>query len=166
MLYEDAKYHNVVFVGTDEKGVARHAHKRSTNTYGAAFRQNIEGSDPRYSFHHIGTDGSLYVFEAPIDFLSYITLYPEEWEKHNYVACCGTSAQPVLWMLDRLPQVRDVFLCLDNDQAGHTASLRMAEQIGQRGIAAARLASVKKDWNEDLCVPFERPYHEEGMVMA
>ena len=67
LLYEDAEYHNAVFVGTDTDGVPRHAHKRSANSYGKAFRLNVEGSDPRYSFHHVGTDRSLYVFEAPID---------------------------------------------------------------------------------------------------
>lgn len=29
LLYEDAEYHNAVFVGTDVEGVPRHAHKRS-----------------------------------------------------------------------------------------------------------------------------------------
>lgn len=75
LLYEDAEYHNAVFVGTDTDGVPRHAHKRSANSYGKAFRLNVEGSNPRYSFHHVGTDRSLYVFEAPIDMLSFITLY-------------------------------------------------------------------------------------------
>jgi len=28
LLFEDAEYHNAVFVGLDEKGVARHAHKK------------------------------------------------------------------------------------------------------------------------------------------
>lgn len=84
LLYEDADYHNAVFVGTDEEGVPRHAHKRSANSYGKAFRLNVEGSDPRHSFHHIGKDGSLYVFEAPIDMLSYITLHPENWQEHSY----------------------------------------------------------------------------------
>ena len=51
LLYEGAKYHNAVFVGFDEHGVARHAHKRSTNSGGKVFRLNVEGSDPRYSFH-------------------------------------------------------------------------------------------------------------------
>ena len=94
LLYEDADYHNAVFVGTDEDGVPRHAHKRSANSFGKAFRLNVEGCDPRHSFHHIGTDRSLYVFEAPIDMLSYITLHPEGWQSHSYVACCGTSIQP------------------------------------------------------------------------
>ncbi len=67
LLYEDAAHHNAVFIGTDEDSCPRHAHLRSTNSFGKAFRLNVESSDPRYSFHHTGTDGSLYVFEAPID---------------------------------------------------------------------------------------------------
>ena len=46
LLYEDADYHNAVFVGTDEDGVPRHAHKRSANSFGKAFRLNVEGCDP------------------------------------------------------------------------------------------------------------------------
>mgnify|MGYP000426633014 CR=1 FL=1 len=42
LLYEDAEYHNAVFVGTDTDGVPHHAHKRSANSYGKAFRLNVE----------------------------------------------------------------------------------------------------------------------------
>lgn len=153
LLYEDMRYHNCVFVGRDDRGVPRHAHKRSCNSSGKSFRQNVEGSDSRYSFHHIGTDGRLFVFEAPIDLLSYITMYPESWQTHSYVACCGTSAVPALATLERLPFPEEVFLCLDNDQAGETGSLRMAGQIAERfGIASNRLLPKHKDWNDDLCV--------------
>ena len=151
-LFEDAKYHNCVFLGTDEQGVPRHAHKRSCNSVGKAFRQNIEGSDPRYSFHHIGTDGQLFVFEAPIDLLSYITMHPEDLQSHSYVACCGTSAIPVLSILERISAPKEVYLCLDNDQAGETGSLRMAEKIAEQfNIASDRLLPHRKDWNDDLC---------------
>lgn len=165
VLYEDEKYHNVVFVGKDETGIARHAHKRSTNSTGKTFRQNVEGSDPRYSFHHLGRDGCLFVFEAPIDLLSYLTLYSEEWKEHSYVACCGTSHIPVLTMLQRMKTPQSVYLCLDNDHAGHEASLRMAEQIGERfNIASDRLTPEQKDWNDDLCVLRETP--EQGLSIG
>ena len=158
LLYEEAKYHNAVFVGFDEHGVARHAHKRSTNSSGKAFRQNVEGSDPQYSFHWLGGDDSLYVFEAPIDLLSYITLYRDGWERHNYVACCGVSPIPVLESLRRMDQPRQVFLCLDNDAAGQAANLRIAEQIqSQFGISAEVLIPAAKDWNEDLCAMYGAP---------
>ena len=99
LIYEDAAHHNAVFIGTDENGCPRHAHLRSTNSHGKPFRLNVEASDPRYSFHHTGTDGSLYVFEAPIDMLSFICMHPDHWQEHSYVACCGTSPHPVLQMV-------------------------------------------------------------------
>ena len=74
LLYED-KHHNCVFVGLDGSGEAKHAHIRSTNSEGRVFRMNIESSASEHCFHKDGTDKSLYVFEAPIDLLSHITLY-------------------------------------------------------------------------------------------
>jgi len=155
-LYEDAKFHNCVFIGRDETGKARHAHKRSTNSHGEAFRINVEGSDPRYAFHHIGSDGSLYVFEAPIDLLSFLSLCPKGWQEHNYVACCGVSIQPVLKMLERMPMTEAVYLCLDNDAAGQKACQRMAEQLFKQGIASVRIAPRLKDWNDDLALQSQK----------
>ena len=148
LLYEDAAHHNAVFIGTDEGSCPRHAHLRSTNSFGKAFRLNVESSDPRYSFHYTGTDGSLYVFEAPIDMLSYISMNPRQWQEHSYVACCGTSPIPVLQMLKS--DTKMVYLCLDNDDAGHKASERMAELLHKRGVMTERLVPELKDWNEDL----------------
>ena len=150
LLYEDAEYHNAVFVGTDATGVARHAHKRSTNSSGKAFRINVEGSDPKHSFHHIGTDGRLYVFEAPIDLLSYISLNPDHWQEHSYVACCGTSSHPVMEMLTQHPEIKAVYLCLDNDEAGQTACKRMEALLEMVGVQAMQLIPFGKDWNDDL----------------
>ncbi len=151
LLYEDAEHHNCVFVGTDENGIPRHAHKRSTNSYGEAFRINVEGSDPRYSFHHVGRDGHLFVFEAPIDMMSYITLHPDRWQEHSYVACCGTSFLPVQQIADMMPKrIGELFLCLDNDKPGQTASERMAEQCRPWDVKVVLLLPEHKDWNEDL----------------
>lgn len=149
LIYEDAAHHNAVFIGTDENGCPRHAHLRSTSSYGKPFRLNVEASDPRYSFHHTGTDGSLYAFEAPIDMLSFICMHPDHWQEHSYVACCGTSPHPVLQMIK--PNTKIVYLCLDNDKTGHAASERMAELLHKRGIMSERLVPELKDWNEDLC---------------
>lgn len=144
------EYHNAVFVGFDEHGVPRHGHKRGLYTIGKSYRGNIEGSDPKHSFHYLGGDNTLYVFEAPIDLLSYISLHPENWQKHNYVACCGTSSIPVLKMVRQLPQLRQVYLCLDNDDAGHAASERMAALLKEYGLNAVWLVPQRKDWNDDL----------------
>lgn len=150
LIFEDAEHHNAVFIGKDEHGVIRHIHKRSTNASGKSFRMTVAGSDFRYSFHWMGTSKKLYVFEAPIDMLSYITLHPHNWQRHSYVACCGTSFTPVEWMLEQLPQVTKAFLCHDNDQAGWDAARRAAEQLSTCNVEPVRSAPTCKDWNEDL----------------
>ena len=166
-LYEDAEYHNAVFVGTDEHSVPRHAQKRSTNSCGRAIKLNVEGSEARYSFHHLGDDGDLYVFEAPIDLLSYLTLHPENWQHHSYVACCGTSYEPVRWMLTQMASPETAYLCLDSDQAGQRASERMAKQIeSEFRIPTQRLTSELKDWNEDLCTLQDIPNRGPEMRMG
>ena len=149
LIYEDAEYHNAVFVGVGDDGIPRHAHKRSTNSEGKSFRQNVEGSDPKQSFNYTGTDGSLYVFEAPIDLLSYISLYPSDWQSHSFVACCGTSIQPVLEQLRR-QSIDSVYLCLDNDSAGQKAAQRMEAELSERGIYVEIVVPTLKDWNDDL----------------
>lgn len=111
----------------------------------------MEGSDPAHSFHWVGTSKQLYVFEAPIDLLSYITLHPEGWQRHSYVALCGVSGQALFQRLKDQPDLGEVFLCLDNDQAGHAACKRLTEQLAEQGgYAAERLCPQKKDWNDDL----------------
>ena len=151
LIYEDAKYHNAVFVGKDEHGAVRHAHKRSTGDGGKPFRINVAGSDARYSFHWTGTSGRLYVFEAPIDLLSFLTLYPADWQAHSYVALCGLGEQAMLWMLEQNPPSRQVLLCLDRDRAGMEAAARLTDRLRERGYTQVSvLQPEQKDWNEDL----------------
>lgn len=151
MLYEDAKYHNAVFVGYDADGVARHAHKRGTYTQGEPFKGNVDGCDPRYSFHHAGTSDTVYVFEAPIDMLSFISMYQKDWQRHSYVSLCGVSGHALLQLLVSNPQVKKIGLCLDHDKAGLKAQERITGILAERGYGNVfPLLSRQKDWNEDL----------------
>jgi hypothetical protein len=145
-------YHNAVFVGRDEHGVARHAHKRSLYSEGSAYRGNVEGSSPAYSFHFGGLGDHLYVFEAPIDMLSFISLYPDDWREHSYVSLCGVSEHSMLRQLEVNENLRKVVLCLDNDKAGQTATERLTGILHERGYdSVAVLSPEQKDWNEMLC---------------
>lgn len=151
MLYEDAKYHNAVFVGFDKDGIARHAHKRGTYTQGEPFKGNVDGCDPRYSFHHTGKSDTVYVFEAPIDMLSFISMYPNGWQQHSYVSLCGVAEHALLQLLADNPQVQKIGLCLDNDKAGIKARERITNILSERGYGNVfSLFSHQKDWNEDL----------------
>ena len=145
------EYHNAVFVGYDENGIPRHAHKRGLYTEGKGYKGNIDSSNPCYSFHYIGNSDRIYVFEAPIDLLSFITLHKNlDWKKHSYIALCGLSEQSLLKTLESNPELLHVVLCLDHDSAGIEASEKIIDLLSEKDISCRQLQSVYKDWNEDL----------------
>ena len=150
-LYEDKEHHNAVFVGVDENGVPRQAHKRSTNSYGNSFRITCEGSDTRYSFAHFGESKRLYVFEVPIDIMSFLTLYPKDWQKHSCIAMNGVYENAVLTALKNHSNLSEVILCVDNDEGGIGAVDRLKDILTENGYTdVKRLAPKFKDWNEVL----------------
>ena len=150
-LYEDKEHHNAVFVGIDENGVPRQASKRSTNSYGNSFRITCQGSDTRYSFAHFGESKRLYVFEAPIDMMSFLTLYPKEWQKHSYIDMNGVYENAVLTALKNHSNLSEVILCVDNDEGGIEAVDRLRDILNENGYSnVKRLAPPYKDWNEVL----------------
>lgn len=151
LIYEDKEYHNAVFVGLDENGIARHAHKRGTYTQGKAYKGNVEGSDPKYSFHWIGKSDTLYVFEAPVDMLSFITLHLKDWKQHSYVTLDGVSEHAMLRQLKLNPHLKNIMLCLDHDEAGIEATWRLKDILAEQGhMDITVMQSQYKDWNEDL----------------
>lgn len=150
-LYEDKEHHNAVFVGVDENGVPRQAHKRGTSTFGKSFRQTVEGSDTKYSFAHFGESGKLFVFEAPIDMLSYLTLYPQNWQKHSYIAMNGVYENAVLTALNGHSNLSEIVICTDNDIGGIDAADRLRDVLRDNNYEnISRILPKNKDWNEDL----------------
>lgn len=117
MIYESADYHNAVFVGYDSNGKPRHAHKRGTVTSNS-YKGNVAGSQPEFSFHWHGTSDKIFLFEAPIDMLSYISMHKENWKNHSYAASCSVSDRVLFQCLKDNPNIKNVFLCFDNDEAG------------------------------------------------
>ena len=111
----------------------------------------MEGSDPRYSFHWIGKSDRLYVFEAPVDLLSFLTLRPKDWMYHSYVTLDGVSEHAMLRQLELHPNLQKVILCLDHDEAGIETNGRLRDILVERGyMDTGVLQSVWKDWNEDV----------------
>ena len=146
-LYEDVKYHNCVFVGLDEDGVPRHCHIRSTS---GNYKRTESGSQAEYSFNHDGESEWLFVFEAPIDMLAFITLHRKDWEKHSYVALCSLSERALTHRLNVNSKLRKVVLCLDNDNAGISACERIKGILENEGYSDVKIIhSINKDWDED-----------------
>ena len=149
MIYESAYYHNAVFVGYDSSGKPRHAHKRGTVTSNP-YKGNVAGSQPEYSFHFNGTSDKIFLFEAPIDMLSYISMHKKNWKEHSYAASCSVSDRVLFQCLNDNPNIKNVFLCFDNDEAGRTANKRTADKLNSMNIQNEILIPNFKDWNEDL----------------
>lgn len=167
MIYESADYHNAVFVGFDKNGVPCHAHKRGTGRL-SSFKGNAKGCNPEYSFHWNGHSNKLYLFEAPIDMLSFLSMHKDGWQQHSYAACCGVSDRVMWQMLKDNPNINTICLCLDNDEAGQFANKRISEKLTQKGIQTKILVPTRKDWNEDLLYQIEESEAEEtcqGLVL-
>ena len=147
-IYEEKKHHNVVFVGRDADGIPRYVHCGGTG--GIKYRGDVAGSDKSYGFCHRGEDNQLFVFEAAIDLLSFIQLFPKDWKKRSYLSLGGVSSVALMTFLSERPQITSVFLCLDNDHAGNEACEKLAGEIPD-GYRVIRLKPARKDWNEILC---------------
>lgn len=145
-IYEDAAHHNVVFVGRDADGHPRYASSRGIRE---KFRQDAAGAEKAFGFAHRGTDKQLLVFEAPIDLLSFIELFPKNWQQHNYLSLGGVSGKALRQFLSERPDVERVFLCLDADKAGEDACKRLAGLLPD-SVSVTRIQPCMKDWNDVL----------------
>ncbi len=146
LIYEDAMHHNVVFVGKDINRIPRYAHCRGTAD---KFRMDVAGSDKSYGFCYRGKGKELFVFEAPIDLLSHIALYPAEWRERSYLSLGGVSTKALERFLSECQDIESIYIATDNDQAGNNAAEKLAELIPQE-ISVYRFLPQAKDWNEDL----------------
>ena len=125
-IYEDAAHHNAVFVGRDEDGIPRYAHSKGT----------AEGE-------------RVFVFEAPVDLLSFLCLFKKDWQKQSYLSLGGVGEKALLRFLSDRPNIKTVYLCLDSDEAGNDACSRLVKLMPE-GYTVHRLIPLFKDWNEVL----------------
>lgn len=127
------------------------------------YRGEARGSEKAYGFGHIGTDEKLFVFESPIDLLSYITAVSEEWEKHSYISLGGLSEKAMKRMYTEYPYIHSIYLCLDNDEPGNERCRQFVSLIPEE-LSVYRLEPVKKDWNE--CLVAEVPVENMAKQMC
>ena len=152
-IYEDATHHNAVFVGRDADGHPRYASCRGIYE---KFRQDVAGAEKSFGFAHRGADKQLMVFEAPIDLLSFIELFPKNWQQHSYLALGGVSAKALQQFLSERPDMERVFLCLDSDKAGEDACKRLVALLPDT-VSVTRIQPCMKDWNDVLVHRAEIP---------
>ncbi len=146
LIYEEKYYHNAVFVGYDELGNIRYAGCRSTNE--KVFKADATGSDKSYSFRLESTTktDTIYIFEGAIDALSYATLfkiYGQNYEEKTLISLAGVyqpasdisqSKVPIAIQkyLEKHPETRRIYLCLDNDEVGKNASKALENVLSHK----------------------------------
>ncbi len=152
LLYEDAPYHNCVFVGRDGSGQPKFASKRGTMDFnGSGFKRDVLGSDKKVGFR-LPCEPEIEevaVFEAPIDLMSFCTLCPEV--HSNAVALCGLYSGPLDTYLQDHPHLKSIKLLLDNDEPGIAAAKEMRGRYREAGYEVEiRVPKYGKDWNAQL----------------
>lgn len=149
-LYQNDKG-SCVFVGRDENNKAKNALVRSTNSSGKSYVGIPFGANTEYPFAISGKEPKLFVFESPIDLLSYMTFQKiaNVAEDAHYIAMFGLKQTAIESYIKRNP-VSEIVLCVDNDEAGENfrEKVKMADAFNEYRVTDARPS--RKDWNNDL----------------
>ena len=159
MLYEDAKYHNCVFLGYDG----------NTPKYGAVrstvsdFKRDLTGSDKRFSFFIPAESetGTVHLFESAIDLLSYASLeikVKRNWRRDDLLSLAGVyktdNKQDIplalRTYLERHTGTKAVYLHLDNDEIGRTATKQITEALSPQYTVIDQPPQSGKDFNDYL----------------
>lgn len=147
---------NLVFVAYDETNKPRFASLRSMYP-DKCFRRDCSGSDKSYGFNMtFSQTPRLYIFESPIDAMSHATLEiistgdKNAWTQQNRLSLSGTSDKAILKYLEMHPFTKELIFCLDNDDAGRSATTTMIRKYENMGCTAFDEPPRGKDLNEDL----------------
>jgi hypothetical protein len=147
LLYENT-YHSCCFVGYDFSGIPRHCSIRGTVTDNA-FKGETQGSEKEYAFHRCGVTKTLHVFEAPIDLMSYFTMFPRVREDHHLALCCLSDVALSTYL--KHYDIQCIFLHLDNDVWGEKATKSLTQRYEEKyQVWDERPLPEYKDFNEML----------------
>ena len=132
----------------------------------SSFKGDASGSDKRYSFRLPAREPcqSVHLFEAAIDLLSYATLLKcegKDYKKENLLSLSGVyqpkkeikdSKIPVALttFLKANPQVKTIFLHLDNDKTGRLCTAALKELLQKDYQIVDDPPPVGKDFNDFL----------------
>lgn len=153
LLYESAEKHNCVFVGRNEKGIPEIGMQRGTYSFGNAFKGDVAGSNYKYAVIYSAAEKptKVYVFEAPIDMMSYIALYGAE-STAAYLAMGSTTKRESLkHYICGHPEITEICVRLDNDEAGLKAAHKIKDEFQDLSVSIG-IPKHGKDWNEQLMV--------------
>ena len=179
MIYQSVPMNNIVFVGYDENNTPKYAGMRGTER--CRYIGDAYGSDKTFPFRLVNKENkNIHIFEGAIDLLSYATLLYEQgsdFKNQNLVSLSGVykptknlnNAQIPLSLrtvLNDNPQIKKVYLHLDNDIAGQKAAEVISNLLKEKYTVKNHFVPVGKDVNDYLCYSKNLPYKTFGKEVA
>ena len=176
-IYENKYYNSCVFVGYDKNDEAKYAAIRGTNS-SMQYRKDVAGSDKSYPFAvdirtgNVCSDSTfrsnnLFVFESPIDLMSYLSLLKlnriKDFDAHC-ISLGGVCDLALERFLNEHPEITEITFGLDNDTAGRFACEQIRQKYSDR-YSIRRHLPENKDFNDDL-LRLSMPIQEQGRHTA
>lgn len=167
-IYQSVKK-SVVYKMYDENNNLVGASWESTNTIGTYKGQKgmVKGSQKTYPFEFTGTGQKLFVFESPIDMMSYQTLLKNKGKsdiakEENFIANFGLSDTPLENYLKTHPNIKQIYFCYDNDVNGTAISNGKEIPCNHGQETAKRQMEKYKDKYEcQILTPRLKDYNDE-----
>lgn len=163
LLYEEKQHHNLVFVGKDQSGTPRFASMRGVfDESRKVFKCDVRGNNKNYGVNYVAEASvKVVVFEAAIDLMSYLSIYPEN--KENMIALGMVSDAPLETFLKEHSYIREIDFCLDNDEPGRKATKQLVEKYQKAGYKVRDTPAPKecKDYNDWLKQKVREPEREQ-----
>lgn len=157
LLYESAPYHNCVFLGLDNNGNPAYGFQRGTqDDRTKKYAREVGGSRKEWIWNYApDREGKrLFVFEAAIDALSFVTFHMnkgEGWKHAHYLPLGGVEDRALVAYLQRNPHIESITFCLDHDEAGEKATDKFLKiYSGIYCCGSMPPPDGFKDWNEYL----------------
>ncbi len=166
LIYEERRYHNIVFKGNDKSGKTQFASRRGVfDRDGHGFKCDVAGNDKNFGFNVWNEESTeLEVFEAAIDLMSYADIYNDF--HSNKLALGMLSDAPLVTFLQEHPQIIILKFCLDNDEPGRKATEQLMQKYYELGYEVEDCPPPKnyKDYNGWLQEARKENLHTERWV--
>lgn len=154
-LYQDI-HKNCVFVSRDDNGKLKFISLRGTNTY-KKFIADAIGCDYSYGLFLGNNADKLVITECAIDSMSIMSLLylnEKDYLDYDYLSLSGCGkAEAVVMNQIMKHSYKDIFLCLDNDEAGLKTSSEIYKNVKLK-INNIKIHTVipkhGKDFNDEL----------------
>lgn len=165
LIFESLPYHNLVFLGFDDKQKPKYAAYRATNN--RRILGDCSGSDKHYSFRIAESESDeVHLFECVIDLLSYATLEKlsgRDWRQKNLVSLAGvylpkekieesTTPAALVQYLAEKPHIRKIHIHFDNDNTGRKATEALKVILPKAYEVIDDPPPKGNDYNDFLCI--------------